>query len=153
MAYEASIVKLVGPGQAGKEIAVSEIVLFGQTGDRLDLEKDGGIGKLAEPFVDASTNEVLIPQGSVVFTGTYKGNPAYNSLLLWDESGKIVGGSDNGDVAAEQLIFAPDPGTQDLTEISDGHWVYFIRPEHLTGTLPEKVRGELYRVDLSLIHI
>ena len=150
VAYEASIVKLVGPGQAGKEIAVSEIVLFGQTGDRLDLEKDGGIGKLAEPFVDASTNEVLIPQGSVVFTGTYKGNPAYNSLLLWDESGKIVGGSDNGDVAAEQLIFAPDPGTQDLTEISDGHWVYFIRPEHLTGTLPEKVRGELYRVDHAI---
>jgi len=147
--YDASIVKLTAPGQEGKELAVSEIVLFGQTGDRVDLAADG-IGRLAEALTDGTTNEVLIPKDSLIFTGTYKGNPAYNSLLLWDESGKIVGGSDGSATVAEQLIFAPDPGTGDLTEISNGHWVYFIRPEHLTATLPKTVRAELYRVDHAI---
>lgn len=147
--YDASIVKLAAPGQAGKELAVSEIVLFGQTGDQVDLTAEG-IGRLAEALTDGTTNEVLIPKDSLIFTGTYKGNPAYNSLLLWDEAGRIVGGSDGSATVAEQLIFAPDPGTGDLTEISDGHWVYFIRPEHLTTTLPKTVRAELYRVDHAI---
>ena len=61
-----------------------------------------------------------------------------------------MGGTDGSATVEEQLIFAPDPGTGDLTEISNGHWVYFIRPEHLTATLPKTVRAELYRVDHAI---
>ena len=150
--YDASMVKLTAPGQAGQQISISEIKLYGQTGDKIDLLGDG-IGILQEDYInpnpDTETpNEVLIPRGSLVFTGQYAGNPAYNIVLLWDENGKVVGGKEGEALKAGQLIFAPDPGEGDLTNISDGNWIYYIEPENLTGmTLPKQVRAELYRVD------
>ena len=87
----------------------------------------------------------MIPEGSIVFTGTYKGNPAYNVVLLWDENGQIVGGTDaDGNIQAESLILAKVPENGLLGEVSDGIWIYYL-PE---GTsLPKHVRAELYRVD------
>ena len=30
-----------------------------------------------------------IPAGSIIFTGEYKGNPAYNVVLLYDEMDRL----------------------------------------------------------------
>lgn len=145
--YDASMVKFTAPGQAGKEISVSEIVLLGQTGDRVDLEA-AGIGVLAEDYENPKNpGEVLIPKGSLIFTGTYAGNPAYNTVLLWDDQGEVVGGYDGEALVAEQFIFAEDPGTGNLLDIADGHWVYVIPKERIPANLPKRVRAELYRVD------
>ena len=145
--YDASMVKFTAPGQAGKEISVSEIVLLGQTGDRVDLEA-AGIGVLAEDYENPKNpGEVLISKGSLIFTGTYAGNPAYNTVLLWDDQGEVVGGYDGEALVAEQFIFAEDPGTGNLLDIADGHWVYVIPKERIPANLPKRVRAELYRVD------
>ena len=81
-------------------------------------------------------------------SGTYKGNPAYNTVLLWDENGTIVGGLDAEDnLNAGQYIFAPDPQDGMLGEVSDGIWVYYIEPEYVSSMNLKKVRAELYRVD------
>ena len=49
-----------------------------------------------------------IPAGSLIFTGSYKGNPAYNVVLLYDQNGSIVGGVDEeGSVVASQIILRP----------------------------------------------
>lgn len=153
--YEASMVKLVAKNQKGKQIAVSEIALYGQTGDRIDWDSDEstgevmGIGTLDEDYKNPKDGTVLIPAGSLVFTGTYAGNPAYNTVILWNEKDEIVGGlNEQGDLTAEQLIFAPDPGTEDLTNITDGHWIYYL--EKMPASLPEQVRAELYRVNDAL---
>ena len=91
-----------------------------------------------------------IPEGSIVFTGNYKGNPAYNVVLLYDENGQIIGGTDTeGNLHAEQIILAPDPGNGLLGETASGSWVYWIDGQY-AASLPNKVRAELYRVDNAL---
>ena len=95
----------------------------------------------------------FIPAGSMVFTGHYKGNPAYNVVIVYDEEGNIVGGTkDDGSIETEQIILADVPDNGLLGETSDGTWIYWIEPG-TDGSLPAvtgKVRAELYRVDNAL---
>ncbi len=84
-----------------------------------------------------------------MFTGSYKGNPAYNMVMLYDNKGNVVGGLDeNGAVKAQQIILADVPDGSNITEVTNGTWIYWIEPDELErlGELPEKVRVELYRV-------
>ena len=95
-----------------------------------------------------------IPAGSIVFTGTYKGNPAYNVVVLYDADGNIVGGTNSeGELTAHQIILAPPLGDEDavLGNVSEGIWIYWFEPEdNMKNKLPEQVRAELYRVDNAL---
>ncbi len=144
--YDASYVRLVAPGQGGTALTVSELSLIGQTGDNIELAASKSIGRLEKEFT--AGNGARIPAGSVVFTGTYKGNPAFNAVLLWDENGRLVGGTDaDGSVRAEQIIFAPDPKDGLLGEVSEGTWVYYIDPAFADTIDFARVRAELYRVD------
>ncbi len=119
------------------------------------MKTDSGqnsIGVLSQDYKYGSQAEDVIPKGSLIFTGIYKGNPAYNVVMLYDTEGNVIGSRD-GETHAEQVIFAEDPKDGDLGEMSDGTWVYYVRPEHWD---PESlksldgVRGELYRVDDAL---
>ncbi len=87
-----------------------------------------------------------------MFTGTFKGNPAYNVVVLYDENGDIVGGIDaEGSLKASQIILAPDPGNAMLGETSEGTWIYWIEEKTAgSAALPKQVRAELYRVDHAL---
>lgn len=153
--YDASYMKLVPQknGAAvgeGTDVTVYELSVLGQTGDNVDIDADG-IGILSEDYVNGSAK---IEKGSLVFTGTYKGNPAYNAVLLWDETGSVAGGADEeGTVYAEQIIFAPQPEDM-LGEVSAGRWVYYVTPEHAESAKAalagKRVRAELYRVDDAL---
>lgn len=142
--YDAAFVKLTADGQGGRELSISDLSLLGQTGDNVEMDA-AGMGRLMKDFAINGGADGVIPEGSIVFTGTYKGNPAYNVVLLWDEKGQIVGGTDaDGNIQAESLILAKVPENGLLGEVSDGIWIYCL-PE---GTsLPKHVRAELYRVD------
>lgn len=156
--YDASYVRISAVGQRGKELDIAEIDILGPTGDNIEFmrtqDEVAAIGILKEAYVlqekDDTHEASLIPAGSLVFTGNYKGNPAYNVLMLYDENGSIVGGYDEeGALIANQVILAPNPENAMLAEVSDGIWMYWIEPEHLEQ-LPKHVRGELYRVDNAL---
>lgn len=142
--YDAAFVKLTADDQGGRELSISDLSLLGQTGDNVEMDA-AGMGRLTKDFAINGGADGVIPEGSIVFTGTYKGNPAYNVVLLWDENGQIVGGTDaDGNIQAESLILAKVPENGLLGEVSDGIWIYYL-PE---GTsLPKHVRAELYRVD------
>lgn len=139
--YDAAYVKLTAAGQKSKNISVSELDLLAPTGDNVELESDG-IGILSEDY--AYDNEGgVIPKGSLIFTGSYKGNPAYNVVMLYNEKEEIIEGS--------QIIFAEVPEHGELGNISKGTWVYYIEPEE-DGTIakdkiPASVKAQLYRVD------
>ena len=157
--YDARYLRITGVGQAGKTLAVGEIDVSGPSGDNVDFLAAGegeAIGILKSDFVYQPAMEGQaarsIPKGSVVFVGDYKGNPAYNVVMLYDAQGNVVGGVDeNGNVVANQIILAPNPGDALLGETSEGRWVYWIEPAMLKEIqLPTQVRAELYRVDNAL---
>lgn len=154
--YDAAYLKLVpmrsgAAAGEGEEVTVYELSVLGQTGDNIGIDTDG-IGTLSEDY-DLGDGK-KIEKGSLIFTGTYKGSPAYNAILLWNEDGTVAGGADEeGTVYAEQIIFAPQPEGK-LGEVSEGRWVYYVAPEHAESAKAalqgRRVRVELYRVDDAL---
>ena len=126
-------------------------------GDNVEFATADGspaIGYLEQDYIyqekTDTQEELKIPAGSLVFMGTYKGNPAYNVVTLYDENGAIVGGiNEDGDVVSNQIILAEIPDDAMLGEVSEGTWIYWIEPDELKN-LPAKVRAELYRVDNAL---
>ena len=153
--YDAAYVKFI---INDKEISISELDLIGQSGDNVELLEEA-IGVLDEEYVlgksDDTQENVVIPAGSIVFTGKYKGNPAYNVVKLWDNQNNIVEGS--------QTFFAePVKEGGELGEVNEGIWIYWIEPNITdeSGEVVENpqytefkqrtgktVRAELYRVD------
>ncbi len=115
--------------------AIAEIDLIGQTGDNVDFVKaeDGkysGYGILSDDVTlgvsDENGNAVQIPKGSIVFTGTYKGNPAYNALKLWFNNNK--GNNDELLAGSAQVFYAdPVPDGAELTEVNEGIWIYYVK--------------------------
>lgn len=151
--YKTTSVKLEITGQKDTKISISELDVLGVTGDNVDFRRtDEGIaaiGRLSDDFVYGGDAEDVIPAGSIVFTGVYKGNPAYNVVILYDQNGNQVGGRDgDGNLNAYQTILAEVPDTGNVRDVSDGTWIYWIQPEDVVNLQAiEKVRAELYRVD------
>lgn len=152
----ARFIRIVAPDKAGANVSIDEIGIFGPSGDNIDFTSVQGqedikaIGTLTADFqLDASRPDQKIPAGSILFTGAVKGNPAYNVVVLYDESGTIVGGStttEGGEeiLNAEQVLLAEVPDGSLIGDTADGRWVYWIAPD---AQLPAKVRAELYRVN------
>ncbi len=153
--YKTTALKLAVKNMAGKDVAVSELDVLGVTGDNVDFrhsdEGKAAIGILKSDFTYGKKEEV-IPKGSLVFTGTYKGNPAYNVVVLYDQEGNVVGGiNEKGEIKAYQTILADVPDTGNIQDVSDGTWIYWIEPQDTVDlTKLSKVRAELYRVDNAL---
>ncbi len=155
--YRTTAVKLAIPGQTGDTVSIAELDVVGPTGDNVDFRKAGDtgttvIGKLSADFKYGQNAADVIPKDSIVFTGSYKGSPAYNVVLLYDQNGKIVGGADEkGNLKAAQVILAEVPDTGKIEDVSDGTWIYWIEPKDQAGLNGvEKVRAELYRVNDAL---
>lgn len=155
--YDARYVKLIATGQEEKEISISEIDVLGPTGDNVGFKKtdgnEAGVGILKEDFVYDKAQQLKIEKGSLVFVGEYKGNPAYNVVVLYNEKGEIVGGVDtDGSINANQIIMADVPEHGELGETSDGTFIYWVEPEQVESLLKNNkvVRAELYRVDNAL---
>ena len=76
--------------------------MFGPSGDNVELTEADGIPAIGvlksdfeyQPAMDGQDGAVHSRRDSVVFTGSYKGNPAYNVVMLYDEAGNVVGGTD-----------------------------------------------------------
>ncbi len=154
--FDAAYVRLIAQGQGRNNISIGEIDLLGPTGDNVEFVTDDAsspaVGYLDADYV-YDKDGGKIPKGSLVFVGRYKGNPAYNVVILYDGEGNIVGGTDeDGALCAHQIILADVPAQGDLGETSDGRFVYWIEPPASGGLpmAPNSVRAELYRVDNAL---
>lgn len=129
--YDASYVKLVINNST---VSLSELDILGPTGDNVELLQSG-IGVLSEDFKYGIGEGDIISQGSTIITGTYKGNPAYNAVLLKDQNGNIINGY--------FIILAEVPERGDIGEVSSGTWIYVV--DDISSL--ESVKAELYRVD------
>ncbi|MDE7327339.1 MAG: M60 family metallopeptidase, partial [Lachnospiraceae bacterium] len=157
--YEATALKLKLEG-VGSTISIAELDVLGVTGDNVEFRStvDGtpAIGTLAADYPYAPDNadgtKNVIPAGSIIFTGSYKGNPAYNTVILYDQAGNPVVVKDAaGDGKSYQVILADVPKEGDIANTSDGTWIYWIEPtEGFDVKTLKKVRVELYRVNDAL---
>lgn len=148
--YNTKYVKLVAVG--AKNIDIADIELIGGTGDNieigainsLDNTRTNGIGRLDKEFVVQADNEettdtdeeIVIPEGSIVITGEYKGNPAFNIPLLIDEKNNTING--------EVILMANVPEDAPLGSVSSGKWIYWLSEDEY-DSLTNKVKAELYR--------
>ncbi len=149
--YKADAVKLILKAAEGSRISLAELDVLGATGDNVEFRyADDGtvvIGNLASEYKYGENDSDVIPAGSIVFSGSYKGNPAYNVVILYDQDGNIIGGTNEvGELVAQQILLAEVPVQGDIQNVWDGTWIYWIEPgQDLTGIT--KVRAELYRVN------
>ncbi len=149
--YDASYVKLTSTSMSA--MAVAELDILGPTSDNVELINDG-FGKLTKDYNAGSYSDgtpCIIPEGSVVFYGSYRGDPSYNALLLRDQNGDVLDGS--------QLFFADVPEKGALGQTSDGRWIFWLENTVKTDSEGaqynefdqleslETVKAELYRVE------
>lgn len=138
--YDTSYVKLVALGQ--QTVSIAELDFLAPAGDNVEIDT---IGTLKEDFIYEQATTVtgsaaMITGGALVFSGEYRGNPAYNVVLLRDENNQIINGA--------QIIMAPDPIDGQLGNIESGRWIFFIDdPDYIETLKGKKIKVELYRVD------
>lgn len=152
--YSTSAIKFVFSRQQNKPVCIAELDVLAPTGDNVDFrrtedENVNVIGILGEDYKYGENDGDVIPENSLVFTGSYKGNPAYNVVMLFDGEGNIVGGTDSeNNLLAQQIILADVPDGSNIANVSDGTWIYWIEPSQMENmNMPETVRVELYRVN------
>lgn len=145
--YDAQYVKLTFKQQ---RVALAEIDVIAPPGDNIDFIENG-IGILEADYVYDKINGEKIPAGSLVFNGKYRGNPAFNAILLFDEDGNIVTGGvdEEGNQVINGILLATLPENEQLGDIADGNWIYWIEPGNFKAEDFEgkTVTANLYRVD------
>lgn len=120
----------------------AEIDLIAPPGDNVELSNET-IGKLKEPFI-YDENEEPIKAGSVVFKGDYRGNPAFNAMLLVDSK------DENMIYDGENFLFASLNNENDVNEIAHGYWFYVVSEEDYQKMIGTSIRARLYRVNDAL---
>lgn len=144
-AYDAQYVKLVAKGV--NAISIAELDILGPTGDNIEIGIDNGdkiykngVGILKSDYTYAEGKS--IPAGSIIITGEYKGDPAFNVPLVLNEN------DENFSLEANAILLAELPENAELGEVAEGNWIYWITPEqqavegNVEGT---KIKAELYR--------
>ena len=126
--YAATAVKLILRAADGSQVSIAELDVLGATGDNVDFRRtDDGtavIGRLAAAYQYGERETDVIPEGSIVLSGSYKGNPAYNVLILYDQNGNIVGGTNAaGELQAQQILLADVPAEGEFQNVCNGTWI------------------------------
>ena len=156
--YNARYVKITALGTSN--ISASELEVITPPGDNIEIgvaedniNYQNGIGILKEKFTyvvdDTSTTDVneekSIPAGSIVITGEYRGNPAFNVPLVLNQNEEHIADKYNG------ILLAQVPDNGNLEEIAEGTWIYWVEPQDATTFMKDntKIFAELYRTDTA----
>ena len=143
--------KLVAKG--AKTISIGELELLGQPGDNIEIgsynngKYTNGIGRLKSDYTYAK--DKTIPAGSILITGEYRGDPAFNVPLVLNEN------DENFAIKANTILLATLPENSELSEVAKGTWIYWIEPNNQGKVESDKgqvdniegtsIKAELYR--------
>lgn len=135
-----SYVKIESVGNTSG-ISGAEMDVLTPPGDNIDASKDSiGILKNDYHYLDGEGKDAIIPAGSVVFSGNYRGNPAFNVALLVDAENE-------NPYEGTNFLFAKLNDDASLDEIASGTWFYVLTKEQYEKVVGKEIRFLLYRVN------
>lgn len=153
--HNARFVKLIAKGTS--EISIAELDVISPPGDNIEIgvaadniNYKNGLGILKEKYTyvaddpeTAENEEKSIPAGSIIITGEYRGNPAFNVPLVLNQDEEHIANEYKG------ILLADIPNSGNLEEISEGNWIYWVTPEHSGSFMTDnkEIFAELYRTD------
>ncbi len=154
-------------GLIGEDTAQS-ILLTGLEGDEVAFHKTGTLGVLAQDYVYGPEADDVISAGTIVITGSYRGDPRF---LTMEVRGRFTKAKDElmEDILVEEraidgyaLFFAGVPEEGTVGEVSDGIFLFVPNLEREAelqegsasqcsgvNLLPSQIQAVLYRTDTS----
>lgn len=114
------------------DIALKDIQLLSYPGDNLAFTEGASIGVLEKDYtyaVGEGENET-IKAGTIVITGSYRGDPLYNSVRVQAKVQTMKPGSSEAPTVTERtlsgdtLLFAEIPEDGEVSTISDGFFLF-----------------------------
>ena len=130
----------------------SEIDVIAPPGDNVDIEGEDGkpsIGVLKEDYCysetesECSDGKNTIKADSVVIEGSYRGNPAFNAILIGDSL------DDQKNYEGYEIIFANLNSDNSVYEVAKGTWLFVMTQDEYEKMIKESksIRAYLYRVN------
>lgn len=138
---------------------------IGYVGDNIAFYPQVSAGKLKQEYRYGDGENDVIPSGTLLITGTYRGNPLYNTILIKgrftaDHLDTGVQTSTERALDGVTLLFAEIPEDGAVSTISDGFFVFIpdVQKEaelqnkefsscEIQSLLPSQIKAELYRTD------
>ncbi len=144
----------------------AEVAFISYAGDNIEFNPDATVGRLRDDYVYGDGEEDVIAAGTLIITGTYRGDPMYNTVQI---NGKFitVDSETNEQTETERaisgysLLFAEIPEDGEVSDISDGIFIFVPDTQkeiELQGdvsncsansALPAQIKAELYRTDTA----
>ena len=142
----------------------AEVEFISYAGDDIGFYEDAAVGYLKDDYIYGEGEDEVIKAGTLVVTGTYRGDPLYNTIQV---NGRFtsVNPETNEESVIERaidgysLLFAEIPEDGEVSDISDGFFIFVpdVQAEaELQGEVPDCsaesllpawIKAEIYRTD------
>lgn len=144
----------------------AEVQYISYAGDNIEFTSDASVGRLKNDYSydNGEGGKDVIKAGTLVVTGTYRGDPLYNTIQI---NGKFVTVDDENNtenvteraIDGYALMFAEIPADGEVSDISDGIFIFVpnIQKEAelqgeasdctVASLLPSQIKAVLYRTD------
>ena len=155
--YDAAVLELTGIPQD------AQVTLLDYPGDRVDFYENAAVGVLKEEYCYGDEAGDVIPAGTLVVLGTYRGNPAVNYVSIEAEYTTTAEAWEDQEVTTitramngYALLFAELPDDGAVSDISDGFFLFvpdleaeaaLNAKDGVTDAYPLSIRAVLYRTD------
>lgn len=113
------------------DVALEDIHLLDYPGDNIAFTEGASIGVLGKDYTYETTEgEETIKAGTIVVTGSYRGDPLYNSIRIVGKMQSMTPGSSVAPTVSERtlsgetLLFAEIPEDGAVSTISDGFFLF-----------------------------
>ena len=124
--YDAYTVTVTGV----PENAIPQLISY--AGDDVAFLERGSVGRLAKEYRYGTEAGQVIPAGTLIVTGTYRGDPAYQTVKIEGQFNRtILTGDDEVRtetearwLAGKALLFAEVPADGKVCDISDGLFIF-----------------------------
>ena len=114
-----------------KDVALTDIHLLSYPGDNIAFTEGASIGVLEEDYTYETTDgKETIPAGTVIVTGSYRGDPLYNSVRVKAQVQTMKPGSSEAPTVTDRtlggttLLLAEIPEDGAVSTISDGIFLF-----------------------------